>query len=80
MHVPKGTQHSYVNVEGTTVRMLFLYTPAGMEGMFGEIGQPAQPGVPPPPNSAEDVAKMAAVAAKYHFRFLLPETEHGDAP
>jgi len=80
MHVPQGTRHSYVNVGGTTVRMLFLYTPAGMEGMFGEIGQPAQLGVPPPPNSAEDVAKLAAVAAKYHFRLLPPETDQGEAP
>jgi quercetin dioxygenase-like cupin family protein len=72
VHVPKGTAHSYATVGSSPVRMLFLYVPAGMEGMFNEIGTPAQPGVATPPASPEDVAKLLAVASKYHFSVLPP--------
>ena len=75
VHVPKGTQHAFATVGPLPVRMLFLYAPAGMEGMFGEIGTPAQPGVAAPPPGAEDVAKVRAVAAKYHFAVVGPRTE-----
>ena len=70
LYVPKGTRHGFRNVGANPARMLFLYMPAGMERMFAEIGQPAQRGVPAPPNSPEDVAKMLAVADKYHFELL----------
>ena len=73
IHVPRGTVHSYATVGATPVRMLFLYAPAGMERMFAEIGTPAQPGVPAPPLSAEDVAKLLSVAAKYHFEVVAPD-------
>ena len=48
-------------------RMLFMYSPAGMEGMFAEIGAPGVRGVQGPPLSPEDVAAMIAVSAKYNF-------------
>jgi mannose-6-phosphate isomerase-like protein (cupin superfamily) len=75
LFVPKGTQHSYSVVGAVPVRMLFLYVPAGMEKMFPEIGKPAQPGVAAPPASAEDVAKLLAVAAKYNFTVVSPDGE-----
>jgi mannose-6-phosphate isomerase-like protein (cupin superfamily) len=75
VHVPKGTRHSYATVGKVPVRMLFLYAPAGMEGMFTEIGTPAQPGVAAPPPSPEDVAKLMAVADKYHFAILPPNED-----
>jgi quercetin dioxygenase-like cupin family protein len=74
VHVPKGSKHSYATVGLVPVRMLFLYVPAGMEGMFDEIGTPAQPGVAAPASSPEDVAKLLAVAAKYNFAVVPPET------
>jgi hypothetical protein len=42
----EGVQHSYVNVGDTPARILFIYSPAGMERMLSEIGQPVQPGYP----------------------------------
>lgn len=72
LYVPKGTRHQYTNVGATAVRMLFLYTPAGMERMFTEIGLPAQPGGEAPPPSPEDVAKLVSVAAKYRFEIVPP--------
>ena len=72
LYIPKGTVHGFTNVGATPARMLFLFTPAGMEGMFAEIGQPARAGLPAPPPSAEDVARMLAVAPKYGFELLIP--------
>lgn len=70
VHVPRGTRHAYATVGAAPVRMLFLYTPAGMEEMFAEIGTPARPGMAAPPAGPEDVAKLLAVAAKYHFAVM----------
>jgi mannose-6-phosphate isomerase-like protein (cupin superfamily) len=39
--VPRGTRHSFTNVGRGVARMLFMYSPAGMEGTFAEIVLPA---------------------------------------
>ncbi len=75
LHVPKGTVHTFTNVGATPARMLFLYTPAGLDEMFAEIGTPARPGAAAPPPGPEDVAKLLAVATKYGFE-ILPPAEH----
>ena len=65
--VPRGTQHSFTNVGDGAARMLFMYSPAGMEGMFAEIGTLGTRGVQAPPRTMTDVEAMIAVAAKYRF-------------
>ena len=72
LYVPKGTVHAFANVGAAPARMLFLYTPAGMDGMFAEIGTPARAGEAAPPPGPEDVAKLLAVAATYGFEILPP--------
>src|SRR3954454_11796610 len=49
-------------------RMLFMYSPAGIEGMFAEIGSPGSRGTQAPPLSASDVEALARVAGKCAFR------------
>lgn len=70
LYVPRGVPHSYSNVGAGPARMLFMYSPAGMEDMFAEIGKPGQRGVVPPPLDPADVAAMASVASRYRFSFL----------
>lgn len=65
--VPRGVVHSFANVGTTPARMLFMYSPAGMEGMFAEIGAPGVRGRAAPPRSAADVEAMIAIAPKYRF-------------
>ena len=67
LFVPRETVHSFHTAGSTPARMLFMYSPAGMEGMFAEIGTPGVRGVQGPPLSGEDVAAMIAVSAKYNF-------------
>ena len=68
--VPRDVAHSYQNVGDGPARMLFLYSPPGMEGMFPELGAPGRRGVIPPPLNPADITAMAAVADKYGFSFL----------
>lgn len=71
--VPRNVVHSYRTAGDTPARMLFLYSPPGMEGMFPELGRPGVRGAVPPPLEPADLTAMAAVAGKYHFSFVLPE-------
>jgi quercetin dioxygenase-like cupin family protein len=68
--VPRGTVHHFANVGDGLARMLFMYSPAGMEAMFPEIGAPGRRGVQAPPLTAEDVRALAAVADKYRFSIV----------
>jgi quercetin dioxygenase-like cupin family protein len=65
--VPRDTVHSFTNVGAGAARMLFMYSPAGMEGMFAEIGTPGTRGVQAPPRTVADVEALISVAAKYRF-------------
>jgi quercetin dioxygenase-like cupin family protein len=72
IYVPRNVAHSYQNVGAGPAKMLFMYSPAGMEGMFPEIGQPGSRGVIGPPLSQADLTAMASVADKYRFSFITP--------
>lgn len=49
LYVPPGVAHSYSNVGTGPARMLFMYSPAGVEGMFAGIGKPGRRGAIPHP-------------------------------
>jgi quercetin dioxygenase-like cupin family protein len=68
--VPRDAPHSYRNVGDGPARMLFMYSPPGMEGMFPELGAPGRRGAIPPPLDPADITAMAAVADKYGFSFV----------
>lgn len=70
--VPRGIAHSFKNVGTGNARMLFMYSPAGMEGMFPEIGTPGTRGVQAPPLNPADIAAMIAIAPKYRFSIVPP--------
>jgi quercetin dioxygenase-like cupin family protein len=72
IYVPRNVAHSYQNVGEGPAKMLFMYSPAGMDGMFPEIGTPGSRGVVGPPLSPADLAAMASVAQKYRFSFITP--------
>jgi len=70
IYVPRGAVHSYSNVGDSPAKMLFMYSPAGMEGMFPELGTSGRRGVVGPPLDPAEIAAMAAVADKYGFTFV----------
>ena len=77
MYIPRDVAHSYRNVGEGPAKMLFMYSPAGMEAMFPEIGKPGRRGVVGPPLDRAELAAMAGVAEKYHFSFITPEAASG---
>ena len=68
----ENVAHSYRNVGESPAKMVFMYSPAGMDAMFPEIGKPGRRGVVGPPLDPADLVAMAGVAEKYNFSFITP--------
>jgi len=64
VHGPRGVPHRYRNVGSTPGRMLFAFTPAGIEAFFMELG--SQKELNPP--------LMMEIAAKYGITILPPKS------
>jgi mannose-6-phosphate isomerase-like protein (cupin superfamily) len=72
---PKDVPHAF-SVDSGPARLLFLLSPAGMEGGIREMGEPAQSlTIPPAPEEPPDEAEMGrlmAIATKYGGEMLGP--------
>jgi mannose-6-phosphate isomerase-like protein (cupin superfamily) len=72
---PKDVPHAF-SVDSGPARLLFLLSPAGMEGLIREMGEPARSlSVPPQPEAPPDEAEMGrlmAIAARYGGEMLGP--------
>ena len=72
---PKDVPHAF-SVDSGPARLLFLLSPAGMEGLIREMGEPAQSlTIPPAPEEPPDEAEMGrlmAIATKYGGELLGP--------
>jgi quercetin dioxygenase-like cupin family protein len=69
-HIPRGTVHAFTNNGAEAVRMVAIFSPAGMEGWFAESygAAPDRKATPPPP-SPEMLARMLTAAPKYGVVF-----------
>jgi mannose-6-phosphate isomerase-like protein (cupin superfamily) len=70
---PKDVPHAFT-VDSGPARLLFILSPAGMEGLIREMGEPARSlTIPPlseePPDPAE-MERMAAIGARYGAELL----------
>ncbi len=72
---PKDVPHAFT-VDRGPARLLFVLSPAGMEGLIREMGEPARSlTVPPQPEEPPDEAEMGrlmAIAARYGGEMLGP--------
>jgi mannose-6-phosphate isomerase-like protein (cupin superfamily) len=72
---PKDVPHAF-NVDRGPARLLFVLSPAGMEGLIREMGEPARSlSIPPQPDEPPDEAEMEqmmAIAARYGAEILGP--------
>lgn len=68
----KGSLHTFRNVSDRPARLLILVTPAGLEDFFLEIGRPALDGEDASEPTAEDIARLLAVAPKYGLEIRPP--------
>jgi hypothetical protein len=59
---PKDVPHAYT-VDSGPARLLFVLSPAGMEGLIREMGEPAGSlSIPPQPEAPPDEAEMERMA------------------
>jgi mannose-6-phosphate isomerase-like protein (cupin superfamily) len=72
---PRDLPHAFT-VDSGPARLLFVFSPAGLEGLIREMGEPAgSPSIPPQPEGPPDEAemkRMAAIAARYGAEILGP--------
>lgn len=69
--VPRRITHSYRNVGEADVRMIAVYTPAGMEGWFREVCTPADdPSAAPPPVTPELIERMLEAGPRYNVEWV----------
>src|ERR671916_409831 len=60
---PKDVPHAF-NVDRGPAKLLFIFTPAGLEGAIREMGEPARElSIPPQPEAPPDDAEMERLAA-----------------
>jgi quercetin dioxygenase-like cupin family protein len=72
---PRDVPHAFT-VDSGPARLLFVFSPAGLEGLIRETGEPAGSlTVPPQPEEEPDEAemeRMAAIGARYGAEILGP--------
>ncbi len=72
---PKDVPHAF-RVDSGPAKLLFLLSPAGMEGLIREMGEPARSlSIPPQPEEEPDEAEMErlmGIAARYGGEILGP--------
>ncbi|MEU8076670.1 quercetin 2,3-dioxygenase [Catellatospora citrea] len=62
LYVPPGVRHRFRNMSFHTTKLLFLFTPGGLEETFIQVGDDPVPGVPAPLWDAARFAKAGEVA------------------
>lgn len=73
IYIPKGTLHTFRNVDEKQGRLLVIITPAGLEEFFYSIGTPAVDLSNPPVFDPSVVEKLMQLAEKYQMKIILPE-------
>ena len=73
IYVPKGTLHTFKNIDAQQGRLLVTITPAGLEDFFYRIGTPAADLATPPAFDPGVIDKLMQLAKDYQLDIRLPE-------
>lgn len=71
--VPKGTLHTFKNIDNQQGKLLVVITPAGLENFFYAIGTPAANGANPPAFDPSVMDKVMQLTKSYQMEIVLPE-------
>ena len=66
LNIPKGAKHRFRNNGRETARMLFFFTPAGIEGLFDEFGAMEAP----TGGMASVIESLNVLGEKYGVEYL----------
>lgn len=75
VYIPKGTLHTFKNIDEQQGRLLVIITPAGLEEFFYAIGTPAVDLTTPPAFDPAVIDKLMQLADKYQMDIILPDTK-----
>jgi quercetin dioxygenase-like cupin family protein len=68
---PAGTLETFEPI--STVRLLVVYEPGGIDAFFAEIGEAApRRELPPPMDAPPDLEQIASIGERYGMQFQLP--------
>lgn len=73
VYIPKGTLHTFKNIEEQPGRLLVTITPAGLEEFFYAIGTPAADLTTPPAFDPSVIEKLMQLAKDYQMDIVLPD-------
>jgi quercetin dioxygenase-like cupin family protein len=73
VYIPKGTLHTFKNIDDQQGRLLVIITPAGLEEFFYSIGTPAADMATPPAFEPAIIDKVMQLANAYQMDIILPE-------
>lgn len=73
IYIPKGTIHTFKNINEQQGRLLVTITPAGLEDFFYSIGTPAAGMATPPDFDPAVIDKLMKLANKYQMDIILPD-------
>lgn len=72
-YIPKGTVHTFKNIDGKPGRLLVTITPAGLEEFFYSIGTAADDFTTPPAFDPAVIDKLMKLAKDYRMDIILTE-------
>lgn len=73
VYIPKGTMHTFKNIEEKQGRLLVIITPAGLEEFFYAIGTPATNTTTAPAFDPSVIEKLMQLAKDYQMDIVLPD-------
>jgi mannose-6-phosphate isomerase-like protein (cupin superfamily) len=69
---PRGTPHTFRNLDSSPARKLAVAWPAGLDQFFLEVGQPVAGAASPAESDAYAAARFVEAVAKYGMTILAP--------
>ncbi|MFF3946723.1 cupin domain-containing protein [Streptomyces sp. NPDC001902] len=73
IHIPRGVRHRFKNKGSHAARMIFIFTPPGLEQIFVDHALPARPGEGPPSVIDDDQLARFDIMAGLAKSIILPE-------
>lgn len=73
VHIPRGVRHRFKNKASHAARMIFIFTPPGLEQIFVDHALPARPGEGPPSVIDDDQLARFDIMAGLAKSIILPE-------
>lgn len=69
-YIPGGTLENFEPT--STVRVLVIYTPGGVDRFFGEVAEPARKREVPAQSGPPDIERLVSTAARYGMQIQAP--------